>query len=78
VACALAGRGDPSRALCLAGAASGLRGAIKLALQPPEQAALDQYLNAARQALSHEEAEGALSQGRARTVEQAVECALSV
>ena len=76
MACTAAARGDAAGALRLAEAASRLRELLAVTRTPDEQAALDPYLNPARQALGGEEATRAVAEGRAMTFEQAVEYAL--
>jgi tetratricopeptide (TPR) repeat protein len=76
MACAVGARGDPERALRLAGAASGLRETARRALQPSERAALDRWLDAFRRALGPQHAERAYDEGRAMPFEEALDYAL--
>jgi non-specific serine/threonine protein kinase len=71
-----AAQGHPERALRLAGAAAALHEAIHNPLPPTHQARLDRNLEPARQALSEEAQRAAFEEGRAMTMEQAVEYAL--
>ena len=67
---------QPARALCLAGAATGLREERQATLQPTEQARLEVWIDAARSALGDAAATNAWAAGRAMTLDQAVAYAL--
>jgi DNA-binding NarL/FixJ family response regulator len=68
---------QPERALRLAGAGAALRATAGTALSADRHAALDGRLAAAREALHEESAAWAWTQGRAMTLEQALEYALA-
>jgi predicted ATPase/DNA-binding winged helix-turn-helix (wHTH) protein len=76
IACTAAAEGDATRALRLAGAALAIRQATKIKLGPSDRAALDQYLDRARQEVDDEQADQAIASGRAMTLDQATEYAL--
>ena len=71
-----AAQGQPERALHLAGAAAALRETIGAPLPPTEQEEFERHLEMARQTLDEEAAAKALANGRAMTLEQAIEYAL--
>jgi tetratricopeptide (TPR) repeat protein len=67
------------RARCgarLVGAAAALREAIGVAISPADRDELDHDLDAARQALGHEQIDRTMEEGRAMTLEQAIDDAL--
>jgi hypothetical protein len=72
-----AGEGQPERALILAGAAAVLREEIGGPLPAGEQAALDQTLAPARQAMAQAEQEKAWQTGQAMSLEAALSYALA-
>jgi adenylate cyclase len=72
-----AGEGQPERALILAGAAAALREEIGGPLPAGEQAALDQTLAPARQAMTQAEQEKAWQTGQAMSLEAALSYALA-
>jgi len=67
---------QPARALCLAGAAVGLREARQARLQPTEMARLEVWMGAARSALGDAAADRAWADGHAMTLDEAVAYAL--
>ena len=69
-------RGHSAQALHLAGAAEQLRETIGAALPPAEQAKFETVLQSARQTLDEATAEATMAEGRAMTMEQAIEVAL--
>ncbi len=73
-----AARGRGERALHLAGAAHALRLAAEMPAHPDEQARLDGWLAAARQALRAEAQATAWAEGQAMSLEQAITYALDV
>jgi predicted ATPase/serine/threonine protein kinase len=73
----VAARDDPARAVRLAAAAEALREEIGDHLAPSDQAAVDRYLDRAREALAPEQVERAIADGRAMELEQAIAYALS-
>jgi len=77
MACLAATSGQGCRALRLAGAAAGLRDAIKLVPSPAELVVLERHLELARLALTDSEAGRALADGMAMSLDQAVELALA-
>jgi predicted ATPase len=77
LACLALRKGNASRALAVAGAASRLRQVISAPLTPAEQARLDQNLHQAWQELGEVAGNKAWEEGRAMTLDQAVEYALS-
>ena len=72
-----AGCMQPDRALRLSSSAVALREAIGAPLPPAQQIALDRLLEPARRALSEAEQSAAWEQGRAMTIEQAIDYALA-
>jgi hypothetical protein len=72
-----AGRGQPKRALCLAGASQALRQSIGILLLPIWQAWVEGQLRPAWQALDQRSGALAWAEGQAMTVEQAVHYALA-
>jgi predicted ATPase/class 3 adenylate cyclase len=70
-------QGQPKRALRLSGAAAVLREAIGAPLPPAERDILEELLGPARQALGEAAATSAEAEGRAMSLEQAVEYARS-
>jgi tetratricopeptide (TPR) repeat protein len=77
LACLALRKGDARRALAVAAAASRLRQVISAPLTPAEQAKLDQNLHRAWQELGEVAGNKAWEEGRAMTLDQAVEYALS-
>ena len=71
-----AAEGHSEQALKLVGAAESLRVSIGAPLPPAEQEALEKSLQPARQALSQEAQQAALSAGREMTLEQALDFTL--
>jgi hypothetical protein len=69
--------GLPQRALRLVGAASNLRVEIGAPLSPVEQVKLEKLLEPARQALNDLAQAAAFGEGRAMSLEQAIDYALS-
>jgi tetratricopeptide (TPR) repeat protein len=68
-------QGQPERALRLAGAAAALREVIGTPLPPLKQVKLEHHLETARQALGEEVSARTFADGRAMTMEQAIESA---
>jgi tetratricopeptide (TPR) repeat protein len=75
-ACLALARGRAARALKLAGAAAHLRQMISAPLHPAEQLKLDQALLPAREMLSEPEAKSVWAEGRAMSLEKAIEYSL--
>ena len=70
-------QGGPERSVRLLGAAEGIREAIGASLTPAEQVEVDDYLAAVRAELDEKAFTAAWAQGRAMSLEEAVEYALS-
>ena len=70
-------RGEASRAAHLWGAAQAAREASGIALSPGDRALHEPYLNSARSRLGEEAWEAALAEGRAMSLQEAAEYALS-
>lgn len=68
---------QPERAMRLAGAAAALRETVDTPFLPVEEAECERDLEPARQALGEEAAARVLAEGRAMTMEQAIEYALA-
>ncbi|MGH9503526.1 MAG: tetratricopeptide repeat protein [Terriglobales bacterium] len=75
-ACLALAQGRAARALKLAGAAAHLRELISAPLHPAEQLKLDQALLPARKMLSESEAKSVWAEGRAMSLEKAIEYSL--
>ena len=75
-ACVAAVQGRMERAFRLAGAAAGLREVINAELSPTEQAVLDRCFERARREVDPAQAAQAFDEGRAMTLERALEYAL--
>ena len=72
----LAAAGEERRAVRLAGAAAELRRTINATLSPDLRRILDSWLEGTRRALGADAYERALAEGRAMTLEQAIQHAL--
>jgi predicted ATPase/DNA-binding CsgD family transcriptional regulator len=77
IAAVAAARFDPATAVCLAGAAAGLREGLGTVPLPVERARVECWLESARDALGHQAAKTAFDRGRGMTPEAAVEFARS-
>jgi hypothetical protein len=75
--CLAALQGQGKRALRLVGSASGLREEIGGPLTPSEKSKLDSALQPVREALDAEEQEAATAEGRAKSLLEAIEYALT-
>jgi hypothetical protein len=71
VACVASAKGQPRRALRLAGAANAIREQLGLTWMPSDDRITGRYMAEARQLLSDSEVDLAFAEGRAMTVEQA-------